>query len=317
MGDTVVEGVVPSVNERGLEEMPRTPDHIAQASNCRSSNLLEHGTPTWDLVAGLAAQVVLLQQKMDRMESRHQIDMHEAVLETVQQMESRLMYGSAHLAAQLTWHELHRTGLAALYCAVIQGAVQHDVLKVVTSKCISGPTRQAFFPHGPGAAPPPPPPPPPPPRPSPPSLQGSPLVASSPAPLMIQPPPCLPVLASPPPGSPARSTNTNAVARGMLDLRQGQGQMSPLCNGHRGSGGSFSANAKPFSPLSCEWNSPNSIWAVNGSAADGPRRNHEPGVEDRPDLCIPKSSCGVPLLPANLHLPDSLPGSIGDPGVSL
>lgn len=267
------------------------------------------------LVTDLAAQIVLMQQKMDNMERRHRVDMQEAVWETVQQIEDRLMHGCAHVAAQLTWHELHRTGLASLYCGVVQGVVRPDSLKAAVNHCMSCGGRHGYSRMHQCSAPAPPPPPPPGP---PPSQQCSPALPSPPPSLMMQPP-FVPSLAPPPPGPPPQPPPHVQTGRGILDFHGSHSiQMSPLSHTHRAHIGSFSAHAKPFSPQACDWNGPHGIWAISGSAPTLPPLSGATLTDNMKDggiASVPKTSCGVSLLPSNLQLPDSLPGSIEEPGV--
>lgn len=272
------------------------------------------GVPNSSLVADLAAQVVLLQKKIDAMQTRHKLDTHEAILETVQQMEARLMPGCANVAAQLTWHELHRTGLAAIYCGINQGSVQPDALQAAIKQCLYSTTRHASFPHmhqGPAT------PPPPPPRP-PPSQRCSAPQGTVQPPMMMQPPSLAPSLPPQPPGPPPQPPPfAQAGGRGMFDVRgTNAAPMSPLSQSRLASSGAFSAHAKPFSPLACEWNCPNSIWAMSRPDAARPLPGGESAVDDGVTACSPRNSVGVSLLPSDLHLPDSLPGSTVDPSVN-
>eukprot|EP00892_Ulva_mutabilis_P011773 jgi/Ulvmu1/8969/UM005_0060.1 len=273
---------------------------------------IRHEDSKTTLVENLAAQVVLLQQKMDIMESKHRSDMHETVWETVQQMEARVMDRCAHLAVQLTWDELHRTGLAALYSGVVQGAVRPDALKLATSQCLSGTGRPsptcARLQSGPHHAPPPPPPGPPP------AHQGLSQLQRQIPTQLIQPhfvassgpPP-----QGPPPHPPPPGPGGDRVVLGFHANHQPQ--MSPLSHSHRAPQGGFSALAKPFSPVACDWNGPGSAWAMNRPPppAPPPEDVHSSGdLKDFERDRVPKISCAVSLHPPDLQLPDSLPGSI-------
>lgn len=264
-----------------------------------------HGSPRPSLVDELASQIVSLQKRLEVMEDRHQLELQDAVSETVQQMESRLLHGCARAAAQLTWNELHRTGLAGLYCGVIQRTVQPDAIAAVTMQCIPSTFRHAGYPHlHPSAAPPPPP------R-LPRSQQCPPPVYTTTPSLMMQP--FVTQAAPPPPGLPPQPPRTLAIPRGQCDCHTPAiGQGSPLSASHRASDGAFSALAKPFSPHTAEWNSLNSIWSNDSSAAQalvGNACTRQNG-HGKPAT---KGHTGVSMFSSCLCLPDSLPGSSADP----
>ena len=238
-------------------------------------------------VRQLEARVAELEGKLAAAEGRGAADVEAAVAEAVAHFERRLPEAAAEAAAALSWRELERTGLAALYAAVQKGEVPAELPRRM-AQCLQ-------------QRPAPPRPPPGPPPPAPPSVLPPPR--SRPPQPPAHPPPPMPPQGPPPPHPPPQ----HRPARPPL----------PSPPSHAPPPLGFRASAKPFSPIDVpspsEPRSPPQSSAAS-SAACTPRR------------CSASSSCASsgcsapgPMPPSYppptplpssiaLALPDTLPG---------